>query len=284
MSGELAWVDGSFDGAVHASDRGLPLGDGVFDTLVAVNGVPFAGERHLRRLIAQAAAIDIAFEAERVSEGWAAVLARAGGSAVILRTTVTRGRTERGLWPAGGLAQPTLIVTTSPWNTGMIGRPVRLVTSTVARNAGSPLSRLKTLNYLDSILAAREAAERGADDALFVNGAGRIACTTIANVFAVFGDRLVTPPAADGVMAGIMRSLVLEASSASGLRAEEASLSTAELAGADAVFTTNSVRFLSPVTGLDGRAFGSLDHPATENLNEKIAPAPLRGCKGGAPA
>ena len=275
MSAVPAWVNGSFEGTVDASDRGLTLGDGVFDTLVAFGGEPFAGERHLQRLVAHAAAIGLEVAAERIQAGWTAMLARAGGEPCILRTTVTRGRTERGLWP-GGTATPTLVVQASPWTAGLPGRPVRLVTSSIARNAGSPASRLKTLNYLDNVLAAREAAEKGADDALLLNAAGRVACSTIANMFALFGDRLVTPPGTDGVMAGVIRAIVLEVGGAAALRAEEASLTPGELAGADAVFLTNSVRFLSPVTSLDGSPLPSGEHPAFTRLVALLVPDQLR--------
>jgi branched-chain amino acid aminotransferase len=274
MSAVPAWVNGSFAGTVDAADRGLTLGDGVFDTLVAFGGEPFAGERHLQRLVAHAVAIGIDVAAERIQAGWTAMLARGGGEPCILRTTVTRGREGRGLWP-GGTATPTLVVTASPWSPGLLGRPVRLVTSSIARNAGSPTSRLKTLNYLDNVLAARDAAEKGADDALLLNAAGRVACSTIANVFALFGDRLATPPGADGVMAGVLRAMALEASGAAGLRAEEGSLTPAALAGADAVFLTNSVRFLSPVTSLDGSPLPSRQHPAIARLAALLVPDQL---------
>jgi branched-chain amino acid aminotransferase len=132
------------------------------------------------------------------------------------------------------------------------------------------------------VLAAREAAEDSADDALMLNVAGRVACTTIANVFAVFGNRLVTPPAADGAMAGVMRALIMEASPSAGLQADEGSLSPADLAGADAVFTTNSVRFLSPVTSLGGTIFASRDHPAILQLADLVTPRQLRRPGSGA--
>jgi branched-chain amino acid aminotransferase len=124
------------------------------------------------------------------------------------------------------------------------------------RNAGSPTSRLKTIGYLDNILAAREAAERSADDALLLNAAGRVACTTIANVFILSGDQLATPPAADGVLAGVVRRLVLEAAATIGIKAAEQPLVASDLFAADEVFLTNSVRLMSPVRSLDGKPIG----------------------------
>jgi branched-chain amino acid aminotransferase len=103
------------------------------------------------------------------------------------------------------------------------------------------------------VLAAREAADAGATDALFLNATGMATCTTIANIFAVMERRLVTPPVADGVMPGIVRALVLEAAAEAGLAASEQSLRAQDLLEAEAVFTTNSVRFVCPVERLDGK-------------------------------
>jgi branched-chain amino acid aminotransferase len=173
---------------------------------------------------------------------------------------------------------PTVVVSARPWDPGLFAAPVRLVTSSIRRNHTSPASRLKPLGYLDSILAAREAVERGADDALFLNGRDQVACTTIANLFAIEGDRLITPPTTDGVLAGIMRGLVLAAATGVGLRPVEASLAPADLLIADAVFLTNSVRFLSPVVSLDGRPLVDSGKEAVTALQIAILASALREC------
>ena len=276
MSGSV-WIDGSFAGHVDPLDRGLSLGDGVFDTLAAFRRVPFAGARHLDRLVGQAEAIGIPVDAARLRVGWGAVLLAAEAEHLVLRTSVTRGVTGRGLWPAGEVT-PTLMVSATPWNPRLFARPVRLVTSTTRRNQTSPASRLKALSYLDNILGAREAAFRGADDTLFLNSRDQVACTTIANIFVIEGDRLITPPAADGVLAGIMRGLVLEAAGDVGLRPVEASLAPADLLIADAVFLTNSLRFLSPVVSLDDRPLADAGKEAVTALLIAISALALREC------
>jgi branched-chain amino acid aminotransferase len=255
MSGDPVWINGSFAGRIDPADRGFLLGDGVFDTLVAFNRRPFAGERHQARLVAHAAEIGIALDAEKIREGWSAVIGEAKGEHLILRTTVTRGVTARGLWPASA-PDPTIVVAATPWSPSVVGRPVRLVVSEVARNAGSPTSRLKTTGYLDNILAAREAAARGADDALLLNAAGSVACTTIANLFALSGGQLITPPPADGAMAGIVRGLMKELAAAAGIEPVERSLEVVDLFSADEVFLTNSVRLVAPAQSLDNRPLG----------------------------
>jgi branched-chain amino acid aminotransferase len=259
MSRGPVWINGSFDGRIDPSDRGLTLGDGVFDTLVAFRGEPFAADLHIARLSAHAAAIGIAIDPARVRSGWSAVIGKATGEHLILRTTVTRGVSGRGLWPAQPADHPTIVVSGTPWSASLVARPVRLVTSTIVRNAGSPTSRLKTIGYLDNILAAREATEKDGDDALLLNAAGKVASTTIANLFILSDGRLLTPPAADGVMTGTIRGLVLDAAVIAGVAASECSLEVPDLFAADGVFLTNSVRLVSPVQSLDGTPVGGRD-------------------------
>lgn len=237
-----------------SADRGFLLGDGVFDTLVAFNGVPVEGERHLARLVGQAAKIAIAVDGAQVRHQWREALAMTPNEASIVRTTLSRGSSDRGLWPETR-ATPTIAVRIAPWSPSLVRGAVSLVTGTIRRNEHAPTSQLKSLSYLDNVLAAREASEQGADDALLLNTAGAVACTTIANVFAVRGSQLLTPPPGDGVLAGIMRGLVLELAPAAGLDPVERSILPADLASADFAFVTNSVRLLRPVASLDGRRF-----------------------------
>jgi branched-chain amino acid aminotransferase len=271
------WINGAFDGRVDPLDRGLTLGDGVFDTLVAFRRIAFAADRHLARLVWQAGAIGIPVDPATIRAGWEAVLGRAQAEHVIVRTTVTRGVTGRALWPDSP-SSPNVIVSALPWNAELFARPARLVTGTIRRNASSPASRLKSLGYLDHVLAAREALDKGASDALFINHSGKVACTTIANVFVVRGARLVTPPVADGVMPGIMRALVLEAAGRLGIHAEEASLTREDVAGAEAAFLTNSVRFLAPLDSLDGEALRRADMEVIGKLTDAIADQVSTAC------
>jgi branched-chain amino acid aminotransferase len=238
---------------VGAMDRGFQLGDGVFDTLAALKGVPLALDRHVARLVRAAEAIGIAANRAAIEAAIAGVLADLAGRDAIIRTTVTRGQGARGLWPVEP-PQPTLLLTAQPWSAALAGQPARLVVASTPRNERSVLSRIKSLAYLDNILAAREAAACGADDALILNTQGRVACTTIANVFALKHGRLLTPPTSEGCLDGIMRGLVIEKSANLGLAVEETAMHVDDLLDADAVFATNSVRFLRPITEIDGKA------------------------------
>jgi branched-chain amino acid aminotransferase len=271
------WVNGTFSDRIDPLDRGFLLGDGVFDTLVALRRIPFAGEEHLQRLGSHAAAIGLTLDAGAVRDGWTSVLSRADDEHLVLRTTVTRGMTERGLWPRSQ-GRPTIVVSASPWHPRLLRRDIALIVSSIPRNAGSPSSRLKTLGYLDNVLAAREAAESGADDALFLTHAGHVACTTIANIFAVEGSNLLTAPPADGILSGIVRGLVLRAAIGVGLHPIERSFRLEELHKAKAVFVTNSVRFISRVRSIGRRALNADGDAVCTALQSAISGQLLQEC------
>lgn len=279
----MLWRDGTIAPGTQApldhTDRGLTLGDGLFDTALALGGRVAFEESHIARLVAGAETLGIPAEADRIRAAMRALAGQGRGEAdrLAIRTTLTRGSGPRGLKPPAD-PQPTLFATAAPSAKGAAFAPLRLWPTGIARNDTSPAARLKTLGYLDAVLAAGEAAASGFDESLFCNTRGRVACAGTGNVFALFGDRLVTPPLADGVLAGIVRAEVLGLAGACGLRAEEESLSLPELLGAEAVFLTNSLRLLAPVTAIGATAFASSDHPAVARLSAALRKAVARAC------
>lgn len=241
----MIWLNGRLraGGTVDVADRGLLLADGLFETIAVFGGRPFRLADHLARLDRGAALLGLSFDRDRLAAGIAALAATLGGGHGALRATVTRGPGPRGLLPPDQ-PQPTLLVTAAPWSRQPVGAAISLATVTLRRNDRSPLAQVKSLAALEQILALGEARKAGADDALLLNTAGRVACTAMANLFVVIDGLLVTPPLADGVLPGVMRGL---------LDATERSLLPADLARADAVFATNSLRLVMPVGRLDGR-------------------------------
>ncbi len=238
---------------VSAQDRGLLLADGVFDTLVAYSGVPQLLDAHVARLVRHAAAIYCSVSADLVRSTMLNCLKDFAGQDCILRTTVTRGVTERGLWPANTNA-PTILCHATPFDRSLIGIPAKLIVSTIARNETSPTSRIKSLVYLDNVLAAREAHQAGADDALFLNSKGALTCTAIGNIFVVEGNVLITPPLHDGVLDGVIRDILLN-HPPQGFRVVEQTITLDRALKADAMMITNSVRLVRPVTNLNGQVF-----------------------------
>ena len=108
-------------------------------------------------------------------------------------------------------------------------------------------------------MARREAEERGADEALMLNTAGRLCCGTASNLFLVLGDRLATPPIAEGALPGITRAAILERAPRLGIAVEEKPLPAEALASARDLFVTNSLIGLRRVTSVDGKAIGTGD-------------------------
>jgi branched-chain amino acid aminotransferase len=242
---------------IDPADRGFTLADGLFETLRAYRGKPFRLGDHLERLetSAQALGIPLLFDAVMIAGAVIEVLeanALTEGDAAI-RITATRGTGPRGLAPPEDV-KPTLLIAATPYATLPDACTAAVVG--IRRNEGSPLSQMKSLQYLDNVLAAREAGARGAEEAILLNNAGRVAGAARANVFAVIQDRLVTPPVSDGVLSGIARRVVLELAAALKIPAEEASLSTVDLAGAQEIFLTNSLFEIRSVARLDDRVLG----------------------------
>ncbi len=267
----MLWCDGQIiEGNVAPfdfSDRGLLLGDGVFDTALAIGGRIAFEEAHLARLAGSLKLLDIAVDLDGIRQAMQAVAAVAPLAAI--RTTVTRGPGPRGIAPPAQV-RPFVLASAAPTARGLAFAPLSLHPTDIRRNDSSPLSRMKTLGYLDAVLAAREAAEAGHGDTLFLNTAERVACTGTANLFAVFKSVLVTPSVAEGVLPGVTRAAILRLAAELGIATEERPLLPEELARAEAVFATNSLRLLSPVTAIGTTPYTSADHPIIVRLADAL--------------
>ncbi|MCB1381272.1 MAG: aminotransferase class IV [Alphaproteobacteria bacterium] len=250
-----AMVDGPI--ALDPHDRGLTLGDGLFETMLVVGGTPLWANMHFARMEGSAHELGIPFNRNTLDDAVAAVLDGIDDSHHVLRVTLTRGAAARGL--AGADATPALLVTCSPFDPKLMLQPATLLTSTIRRSTASPSTRMKTLSYIDNIAAAREAAARAIDDALMLNTDGRVACTTIANIFLMRGRTLVTPGRDQGILTGVTRQALLAAAHHLGLETEEATVKVTDLFKADAVFLTNSLRLIRPVTSLDQQPLATAD-------------------------
>ena len=236
---------------IPADDRGLLLGDGLFETLLAEGGALRNFEAHLARMTRGCAVIGIAPpdpDAARAAAQGALAEAGLGGGRVAVRLTLTAG-TGRGLErPADAAGRLIAQAFASPATEG----PVRLATVEVRRNETSPLSRIKSLSYLDNVLARRRALALRTDEALLLNGRGELACAAAANLFWIRESRLFTPPLACGVLDGIMRGQVIEAARAMGVEMAEASEPPEALQGAEGAFLTNSLIGVREIASLDG--------------------------------
>ena len=282
----MLWYDGRLvEGPVafDLADRGLLLGDGVFDTALAIDGRIVFEEAHVARLATATETLGFAVDPGRIRQAMRAVATTAPRAAI--RTTVTRGSGPRGIAPPPE-PRPLVFSGAAPMKPGLAFAPMRLSLAKIRRNETSPASRLKTLGYLDAVLAARAAQEAGFDDALFLNTQGRVACAGTANVFVFSGASLVTPPVEEGVLPGIVRGVLLDCAARLGLTVEERPLAAEELEQAEAAFVTNSLRLLSPVTAIGPRALPSAENRAVARLADALrrADAASRGAAPDAPA
>lgn len=255
------WLNGAFalcDGAIAANDRGLLLADGVFDTALVLGGRVFRIDEHLDRLVTSAGVLEIPVLRKDLLAAMSALAARQVNGSI--RLTVTRGPGPRGIaLPAD--PHPTILGSSALLTPSAMFSTIRLDVSSIRRNETSPTARVKSLAYLDAVLANHAARQAGADEALFLNTGDRLACSALANIFVLKDGELSTPPLADGVLDGITRRWVMVHAAEFGFSVRERSLGLADLAGAT-VFLTNSLRLISPAT-LDPSTIGQPDGPLT---------------------
>lgn len=240
--------------SLFLSDRGLLLGDGLFETLLVVDGAPADWDAHMARLALGCAALDLPTPRDEDVRAAAQAALNAAGletGRAALRITWTAGSGGRGL----DRPEPCvpMLFATAARAPGALG-PARLMTVTTRRNAGSVASQHKTLSYLDNVLARREATRAGADEAVMLNTEGHVACAAAANLFWISEGRLTTPSLDCGVLAGITRKNVIARAADLGLAVAEVRLGPEVLAKAESIFITNSLTGLRPAMSLDGRS------------------------------
>jgi branched-chain amino acid aminotransferase len=281
-SGEcIVWTGGEVVPASLARldplDRGLQYGDGVFETLRAEGGRAFYLEAHLARLASGLTTLRIESPeaCDRAREGVRAVLGELGNDTATVKITVTRGVGPAGPGVAGEFR--TSIIVTGRADAGDRPEGLSAIVSGLVRNERSPLTAVKSLNYLEMVLARAEAADAGADEAVVLNTSGRVAEASAANVFAVLDGRLVTPSVDEGCLPGIVRAEVLRLARGGGIDCAEAPLGPDDLRRAEEAFLTNSRIGVAALTSLDGQSIGRGEAgPLTKRLCAEFSEAEPR--------
>ncbi len=242
----MYWLNGKFDDqpqAVHIADRGFLLGDGAFETILVVNGAPAFLDEHIARLKNALEALSIDLEIGDLAKTIHELAARNGADKgeASARVTVTRGAGQRGLlFPDPAAASPTLLVTLHQMK-ALAGEPIDVLVSSHRRCETGISARHKTLNYLDNLLARNEAASAGCGEAVMVNGKGRVACASAANLFVVDEDgRAATPPVEEGALPGIVRAHLVHGG-VEGVSICERPLELAELQDARLLLTNSLI-------------------------------------------
>ncbi|HET6621485.1 MAG TPA: aminotransferase class IV [Dongiaceae bacterium] len=257
----MIWLNGRLvpreRARIDPADRGLLLGDGLFETLRVYRGHAFKLEDHLGRLARGAAELgiplplDVPDIASAVHETLEAHRLEAASAA--LRITLTRGTGQRGLLPPED-PNPNLIISVSAYHPPSIDDGFAVVTSKRARrNEGSLTARVKTLGYLDNIVAQMEAAAEGADEALLLNNKNTVVCGARSNLFALVKGTLLTPAIEEGALPGITRAAVLHLCSELAVQVTETRVTRGDLAKAEEAFLCNSLMEIVPIRRADGR-------------------------------
>jgi branched-chain amino acid aminotransferase len=279
------WINGGIvanneDAKISVLDHGLLYGDGIFEGIRIYGSKVFRLPDHLHRFATSAKSIGL-----ELPGGLAAIekvvleTARAfGESEGYLRLIATRGEGALGVDPTT-CERPNIICIADAirlFSPEKLARGLDMVTASLRRPAADALDpRVKSLNYLNTALAKREARLRGADEALILNHAGLVAEASVANVFIARRGELATPPASDGSLEGITRDSVIEIAGKLGIATHERSLGRFDLLGADEVFITGSGARIVPIATLDGQPIGSSERPIMQRVMDGFGPYTL---------
>jgi branched-chain amino acid aminotransferase len=261
---------------VSVFDHGLLYGDGVFEGIRAYHGRVFRLQEHLDRLYRSARAIvlDIGLSPAQMREAVLETLRANRLRDAYIRLVVTRGVGDLGLDPKK-CPRPTVIIIADkialyPEECYTQGLEVNTVST--RRNSSQAVSpNIKSLNYLNNILAKIEAGLSGVKEAIMLSTEGYVAECTGDNIFYLKGKRLVTPPTAAGALEGITRAVVLDLAPSLGFAAEERFFTPFDLHTADEVFLTGTAAEVVPVVRIDARTIGDgRPGPHTRRLIESF--------------
>jgi len=260
------WLDGKLldkaDAKISVYDHGLLYGDGVFEGIRVYNGKIFECEAHVRRLYDSAKAIrlKIPIGPAELKNAMEQTVKANGFTECYVRVVVTRGAGSLGIDPSK-CASPSLFIIADLIQVHareMYEKGIAVITSSIIRTHPNALSpRIKSLNYLNNILARIEANDAGVSEAIMLNGEGNVSEATVQNVFIIRGGQVQTPTTSDGILEGVTRRVMIEICRKMGIECIEKSLQRIDLYSADEMFLTGTGGEVMPVTKIDGRPIGS---------------------------
>lgn len=238
---------------ISVHDRGFLYGDGLFETMRVCNAWPFRWDEHWERLKHGALRLDLAipYESQAMLTSARQLIQANQLREGILRLTVSRGTGPRGYSPRGA-TQPCTVMTLFPATERPEAAGWSLHTASLRLATADSLSRFKTCNKLQQIIARAEADAAGAREALLLNTDGTVAEGASSNVFWIKDSVVHTPPVATGILPGVTREAVFELCRKLGTAACEAVATLEELKRAEGVFVTLSTLGVVAVTSLDG--------------------------------
>ncbi|HEY4281964.1 MAG TPA: branched-chain-amino-acid transaminase [Chthoniobacterales bacterium] len=260
------YIDGKFfaeqDAKVSVFDHGLLYGDGIFEGIRFYNGRVFRLEAHLERLwdSARSICLEIPMSIPAMTEAVIETIRQNDLRDGYIRLIVTRGVGNLGLNPAQCKSPSVIIIaaTIALYPPEVYARGLTVVTCATRRTSPSALNpAVKSLNYLNNVMARIEANLAGADEALMLNEAGNVSECTADNVFVIKHGQIFTPPISAGALRGITRSVVFELAAEMGVRITETDITRHDVFIADECFLTGTAAELIPVIKADGRVIGN---------------------------
>ncbi|CAD78481.1 MAG TPA: branched-chain-amino-acid transaminase [Rhodopirellula baltica] len=274
---QAIYINGEYfsreDAKISVYDHGLLYGDGVFEGMRIYSGKVFALEDHMTRLYESARAImlDIPIAIDALTTAVNETVAKNGLTEGYIRLVVTRGGNQLGLNPFSCEDPQVIIIadTISLYPEKFYTEGLELITASTIRNHPAALSpRVKSLNYLNNIMAKIEAIRAGCIEAVMLNTKGEVAECTGDNIFIVRGGRLITPPIDAGILEGITRNTVIDLARENGIEVAEEAMTRHDIFVADECFLTGSAAEVIPAVKLDGRVIGDgKPGPMTQKLN-----------------
>ncbi|MDY0323224.1 MAG: branched-chain-amino-acid transaminase [Candidatus Carbobacillus sp.] len=261
----IIFLDGRWisreEATVSVFDHGLLYGDGVFEGIRAYDGVVFRLKEHIDRLYQSAKAIllDIPYTQEEMHDLVLELLRKNNFGSAYVRLVVTRGVGDLGLDPFKCPRASVIIIAQelALFPADLYEKGIQVVTVSTRRNRSDVLApAIKSLNYLNNIMAKIEARRAGAQEALMLNTEGYVAEGTGENVFLVRERSLLTPPAYIGALKGITRQAVIELATSLGFKVQEQPFTLHDVYTADEMFFTGTAAEIVPVVMVDGRTIG----------------------------
>jgi len=259
-----AYVDGKYvpkdEASISIYDHGFLYGDGVYEAIRAYDGNVFKLREHLDRLYesAKSIKIEIPISKEELSRLVIEALRKNQLRNSYIRIVISRGRGKMGVDPRN-CTRPTVVIMVEPREPlfGENPKGISAIMSSLRRTPSWSLDpRIKTLNYLNNIMAKIEAIEAGAEEAIMLNEQGYVAETSTENIFIVKNGTVSTPHPSQGVLRGITRDAVISAARELGYPVEERPMTVHELYNADEVFVTGTAAELVPIVKISGRKIG----------------------------
>lgn len=260
------WIDGKFVDKEHATvsvyDHGLLYGDGVFEGIRAYNGKVFENAAHVKRLFESAKAIrlTIPYSQEGFCNAIEETVKANNFTDCYIRAVVTRGPGTLGIDPNRCPRAVSFVIADQiqVYPKEMYEKGMPVVTASVIRNHPGALNpRIKSLNYLNNVLAKIEANDAGVPEAVMLNHLGNVAECTADNIFVVKDGSVTTPPVSEGALDGITRRVVLKMLGQLNIPTSETVVQKHDLYTADEIFLTGTGAEVVPVTRVDGRIIGS---------------------------